>query len=95
MEYDSYSQHSQKIDADIKRNEVFKESGYIVIRMRDRDLDFLPNCINMRFDFQDYRKSSLLKARQGITELLSYFGIRESVELERDVGLIKKMYDEA
>lgn len=95
LEYDSYSQHSQKYEADIVRNEKFKENGYIVIRMRDRKLDFLPNCVNIRFDFQDYRKSSLLKAQEGIAELLAYFGIRDTIDFEQDSALFKQMYDNA
>jgi len=95
IEYDSHSQHKNKTDSDIKRNLVFADNGYFVIRMRDKGLEDIPHCININFDFQNYSKNSIIKANTGINNLLHFFGVNESVNIADDLELIKTMYDNA
>ncbi|MEE1057537.1 MAG: DUF559 domain-containing protein [Acutalibacteraceae bacterium] len=92
IEYDSKSQHIDRMEKDIERNKVFLSQGYNVIRMRDKGLKFIPNCINIRFDFQNYSKNSLIRANSGINELLALFGIYESIDISNDLKSIRNMY---
>lgn len=94
IEYDSNSMHASKLQHEIERDKLFSAQGYTVIRMRDRNLDFVPNVVNFYFDFQDYRPKSLAKANEGINALLTFFGVTETVDLAVDLDTIKAMYQQ-
>ena len=94
IEYDSGSQHADKMQKEMVRDKLFLEQGYKVIRMRDRGLDFVPGVVNFCFDFQDYKQKSIAKANEGINELLSFFGMKEKVDIASDLETIKEMYRE-
>lgn len=93
IEYDSYSQHKDREIKDQERNNVFIHNGYTVIRMRDKGLPFIDNCHCIRFEFQDYRLSSLRKANEGLNELLKLFGIETCIDITSDLKEIKSMYE--
>ena len=92
IEYDSKSQHENRLDREIERDKLFVTRGYIVIHMRDIDLEFVPDTLNFRFDFQDYKPKSIAKANEGINELLAYFRVTERVDISDDLETIRSMY---
>ena len=94
VEYDAFSTHSKSTEQDIIRDRTFQEAGYTVIRMRDRELAPLPGVINITFDFQDYRKKSILAANSGINQFLALFNISERVNISDDLPLIRQLYRE-
>ena len=94
IEYDSDSLHTNKLDREIERDKLFSSEGYTVIHMRDRGIEFVPDAVNFRFDFQDYSKKSIAKANEGINELLAYFGVAERVDIFCDLETIRRMYRE-
>ena len=77
IEYDAFSTHNNSIEKDMKRDEFMTRQGYFVVRMRDRNLPFLDNITNFRFDFQNYSKKSISLANQGIQSLLAFFNCYE------------------
>ena len=95
VEYDSFSQHMDRFEKDELRNSVFSRHGYTVIRMRDAGLDAIPNCINISFIFPNYSKKALRQASSGVMELLSLFGINETIDITVDLDIIKDMYNRA
>ena len=92
VEYDAFSTHAGKVEADVARDKAFREAGYTVIRMRDRNLPLLPDVINIEFDFQDYRKPSILRANEGINRFLSMFECTEPVDISHDLESIRALY---
>ena len=94
VEYDAYSTHSKRFQADVLRDNVFRDNNYTIIRMRDRGLSFLPDVINILFDFKDYRKASIALANKGINQFLSLFNDDLIVDINNDLPIIRQMYKE-
>lgn len=92
IEYDAYSTHHNKLEKDMKRDKFFLNNGYKIIRMRDKNLSFLPSVINIRFDFLNYTKKSIDLANIGINELMKFFNVYKIIDINNDLETIKKMY---
>ncbi len=91
-EYDSYSQHYNKIDKDEKRDKVFIDAGYKIIRLRDKGLPFLTTSHCIRLIFDNYTPKMLDNANAGINEYLAFLGFKDKIDIRNDLEKIKAMY---
>lgn len=82
LEFDSLSYHSksEEIIRDNIKNKLFKDKGYIVIRLRNSTkTKFLPdlkNCYNLKCKFNYFSKKELIDDNRVLHELFNYIGVK-------------------
>lgn len=89
LEYDSHFHHRKRIDKDTEKSINITKNNYILIRMREDDLPYIPEVTNICF--KNKNRADLQSAIVSSIEIVSQLINASTTELKRAEQVLKKL----